>query len=89
MKIWMFIAILIAVLIAAIVFIQRAGVQDCTSDSDCVPKTCCHAKECVSQAKAPECKDIFCSQECAPGTMDCGQGKCICQKNKCAVRINP
>jgi putative hemolysin len=55
----------------------------CGSDSDCVKDACCHASGCVSKKNAPACKDIMCTQECVPGTLDCGQGSCKCINNKC------
>jgi len=61
---------------------------ECAGDSECVPATCCHPKECVPKSQAPDCSDIFCSQECVPGTMDCGQGSCKCVEGKCNAMIN-
>ena len=54
----------------------------------CVPATCCHPTQCVPESQAPNCSDIFCTQECQPGTMDCGQGYCGVVDNKCAVIWN-
>ena len=48
---------------------------ECITDADCAAATCCHTSECVAKIKAPDCEDIFCSMECVPYTMDCGQGK--------------
>ena len=59
----------------------------CNEDSDCVPSECCHPKSCVNVGFKPDCSGIFCSMECAPGTMDCGQGSCGCVKNKCTAAI--
>ena len=53
------------------------GVNTFVEDVNCVPATCCHPTECVLEANAPDCSGILCSQECAPGTMDCGQGRCV------------
>jgi len=57
--------------------------QQCTSDYDCAAAECCHASECVPAADAPDCSGIFCTQECVPGTMDCGQGYCACADGVC------
>ena len=51
----------------------------------CVPATCCHATECVSASEAPLCADILCTQECVPGTLDCGQASCQPIAQKCVV----
>ena len=59
------------------------GNLECSSDSDCVPASCCHATECVPAGEAPNCEDIMCTMECKPNTMDCGQGSCKCIDNKC------
>jgi len=60
--------------------------KECSQDADCVPAGCCHANSCVAASKAPSCDGIYCSMECAPGTLDCGAGNCICQDGKCGVR---
>jgi hypothetical protein len=58
----------------------------CQADADCVPATCCHPSACVSADKARSCNGILCTQECQPGTMDCG-GSCLCHKGRCAARL--
>src|SRR3989338_2128695 len=65
-----------------------ADVEYCTSDSDCIPSSCCHPKSCVVKSSAPTCSRIFCTQECAPGSLDCGQGSCGCVNNKCLAVLN-
>lgn len=60
----------------------------CDSNNDCVPASCCHPKSCVVKSSAPKCGRIFCTQECAPNSMDCGQGSCACQENKCVTVFN-
>ena len=60
----------------------------CNSDSDCVKDSCCHASGCVAIGNAPKCSGILCSQECSPGTLDCGQGSCLCINNRCEVSLN-
>lgn len=55
----------------------------CLNDADCVPAFCCHPNACVVKSGAPNCGRIFCTQECAANTLDCGQGSCSCVNNKC------
>ena len=57
--------------------------NECLVDNDCVPQACCHASECVTIEKAPDCSGILCTLECAPGTLDCGQGSCACENRRC------
>ncbi len=59
----------------------------CEKDSDCVPAQCCHPTSCVNKNYAPDCSGIFCTMECKPDTLDCGQGKCVCINNKCEAEI--
>ena len=89
MKIGVFILIFIVVLAAVIFFIQTVGNGvECKSDSDCIASSCCHPDSCVAKDKAPKC-DMFCTEECRPGTMDCNQGSCICQNGKCSAQMSP
>src|SRR3989344_741492 len=46
----------------------------CSSNNDCIPASCCHATTCTNKEKAPICDRILCTQQCVPGTLDCGQG---------------
>ncbi len=62
-----------------------AAAGTCTTDADCVPDECCHPKACVPKTNAPNCEDMMCTEECKPGTMDCGAGKCVCQNGTCGV----
>ncbi len=57
--------------------------KECITDTDCVPAECCHPDTCVPIEKAPNCNGIFCTQECAPSTLDCGQGSCGCIEGRC------
>ena len=59
----------------------------CTTDSDCVPATCCHPTNAVTKDNAPDCSEIMCSQECAPGTIDCGQGEIKCIQGQCSAEL--
>lgn len=58
------------------------------SEEECVPATCCHPVECVPKNEAPNCSEKFCSMECKPGTLDCGQGYCEYIDGKCEVVMN-
>jgi len=55
----------------------------CNSNEDCVPASCCHPSSCTSKTQAPDCSNATCSQVCAPGTLDCGQGACECVNSRC------
>ncbi|MEK6937505.1 MAG: hypothetical protein AABX04_00530 [Nanoarchaeota archaeon] len=57
----------------------------CQKDADCVPASCCHAKEAVNSQNAPKCEGMLCTMECVPETLDCGQGEIKCVKNECKV----
>ena len=59
----------------------------CASDADCVPEKECHAASCIN-SDFKEGIDMFCTLECAPGTMDCGQGSCACVNHRCEVIWN-
>jgi hypothetical protein len=63
-----------------------AGDAACYTDADCVPATCCHPTACVARAAAPVCRGVFCTQHCAPGTLDCG-GRCACEAGRCVARL--
>jgi len=81
---------LILFLIIGLILVSGCNIgelSECLKDDDCVPKTCCHASECVTLIKAPDCRDIFCTEECVPGTMDCGQGRCVCSEGECISEI--
>lgn len=62
--------------------------KQCQTDDDCVPSACCHPAEAVNKAYAPDCRGILCSMECAPGTLDCGQGEVKCIKKECRAVIS-
>jgi len=57
----------------------------CQTDLDCAPAQCCHPTSCINKDYKPDCSGIVCTMECAPDTMDCGQGKCVCVDNACQV----
>lgn len=56
---------------------------ECDEDNDCVPAQCCHAADCIIKEKRTDCGRIFCTQECRPGTLDCG-GSCACIAGRCS-----
>ena len=58
---------------------------ECQKDLDCVKASCCHATSCVPLTEAPDCSGIYCTADCGLNTLDCGQGNCLCVKNKCSA----
>jgi len=58
---------------------------ECFINSECVPAECCHPTACTTYKNKPDCNDIACTEECQPGSMDCGQGRCGCIRGKCRV----
>ena len=65
----------------------QGAAQACNTDADCVPATCCHPNQCVSISAKPDCSNVVCTQECLPGTLDCGKEKCGCVANKCVTKL--
>src|SRR3989338_4781863 len=63
--------------------------KQCTQDSDCVPAQCCHATDAVNKDAAPNCQGKACTLDCAPNTLDCGQGEIKCIENTCTAVILP
>lgn len=61
--------------------------RQCAVDADCVPAECCHAKSAVNKNFAADCSEMFCTMECAPETLDCGQGEVKCVEGECKVVI--
>lgn len=85
--------VIVAVLAVFILMEMSKNVPDqdnfeCNADTDCVPAQCCHSDSCVSIANKPDCKGMFCTEECQGGTMDCGCGSCACVNHKCQVTLN-
>ena len=62
-----------------------SDISFCQTDSDCVPASCCHPTDVVNRANAPDCTNIFCTEECQENTMDCGCGEPVCVNNQCEV----
>ena len=79
--------LLLLILSVLIIGCADQGPVECRTNTDCAAATCCHADSCVAKEKAPNCEDILCSMECKPYTMDCGQGSCVCENNKCTAEI--
>ncbi len=59
--------------------------DSCNEDKECIPDACCHASGCISEKYAPDCSRKYCTMNCAPDTLDCGQKKCGCVNKKCKV----
>ena len=86
------IVILAALLMAVVTFYNykpyiEDSIPECGNDIECVPEQCCHPISCVPKAQEPDCTDVFCTEVCEPGTMDCGQGYCECKKGVCTAVI--
>lgn len=62
--------------------------SECVTDLDCVPKECCHPTTCVVSGSQENCATVLCTAECSPGTLDCGQGSCLCVNGKCNAFID-
>jgi len=59
----------------------------CTTDSDCVPRECCHPASCENREYKHVCT-LMCTDVCM-GPVDCGAGHCGCVDGKCAVQPGP
>ena len=59
----------------------------CSVDDDCVPSACCHAKDAVNRASAPDCQGIYCTMSCEHGTLDCEYGEVKCVDGECRAII--
>jgi len=66
-------------------FFWFVGEWNGEEEIECVPASCCHATECVSASEAPNCSGVFCTENCEPGTLDCGQGSCKTVDGTCEV----
>ncbi len=62
--------------------------KQCQVDTDCVKAECCHASSVVASDYAPSCGGTFCTEECQPGTLDCGQGSIACVSGECRVVLS-
>ena len=59
-----------------------------SENEGCVPASCCHSTTCVPASEAPNCRGVFCTMNCKPDTLDCGQGSCEIIDEKCGVVWN-
>ena len=80
-------------LFVALVFLLILGCggateKYCEADSDCRPSECCHAKDTVNKDHGPDCSGQLCTMDCAPETIDCGQGSLKCLEKECTVVWN-
>ena len=81
--------ILLLVLLSAVLLISCTPAEKvCSVDTDCVQATCCHPSAAVPKEAGPDCAGQFCTQECMPGTIDCGQGEIKCLEGSCQVVLN-
>jgi putative hemolysin len=60
------------------------GDVKCASDEECVPAQCCHPTSCINKDSKGVC-NMMCTTVCEPGSMDCGQGRCVCKDGRCGV----
>jgi hypothetical protein len=77
--------ILVVLFLIACTPLSIPSVSYCEQDRDCVQNKCCHADGAVNKDYTPDCENVLCTQECAPGTLDCGQGEVRCIANECTV----
>ena len=78
------VVVVVVVVVGFFVFVSKwdfGGVE-------CVPASCCHATECVFVSDAPNCSGVFCSMNCEPGTLDCGQARCEFVDGGCEAVLN-
>ena len=59
----------------------------CSTDTDCVPAESCHPTTCINE-EFKVYSEVYCTTDCAPGTLDCGQGSFACVNNVCGVIMN-
>lgn len=56
---------------------------------ECAPAPGCHPTSCVDKSTiSDELQDVFCTEECVQGTLDCGQGFCQDVNGKCEAVFN-
>ena len=67
---------------------QTEETLTCEINEDCVPSSCCHPNSCINKNNAPSCFQTICSMNCAPDSLDCGQGSCQCINNQCGAVFN-
>ena len=94
-KLWIWIGLIVIIIgITALLIIRNGGEEisdvkadSCTTDDDCAPANTCHPESCVLKSSINENERQICTQECKPGTLDCGQGYCSCVNRKCEAVI--
>lgn len=79
------ISILAGFITAIVVIFAVNAVFDSFSEEKlvCVKEQCFHATSCVPVDQKPNCTGLVGTQECVPGTLDCGQGECAAVDGKC------
>ncbi len=91
-----FVVLLILVIsVSAVIMFDKSSYKNdeeatdfCISTEDCVPEPVCHPTACISSYKSQEYKQVYCTEVCIPGTLDCGQGSCLCVNNRCKAVID-
>jgi hypothetical protein len=89
-KLGLVIASAVGLVLAMMIFrpIPYDPALSCEVDADCVPEQTCHPSTCINEQNQEKMNVLFCTEECQPDTMDCGQGSCQCVNNQCAVVMN-
>jgi|GEM_PF-3630118 len=59
-----------------------------TSDEDYVPAQCCYPTSCTTKADRPDGSGIKCAAVCV-GPLDCGAGRCVCDRGVCGINTPP
>ncbi len=68
---------------------EKESAKECDTAADCTPASGCHPSTCVPIGSEPVSSEpVACTMNCAPGTLDCGQGSCGCVNNKCVAQFN-
>jgi hypothetical protein len=88
-KLVLVIASAIALIFAMMIFRPIPLELFCESDADCVPEQPCHPTSCINVESQVRQELSYCTEECQPATLDCGQGSCQCVNNQCkAVMVD-
>ena len=81
--------ILLLVLLSTVLLISCSSSEKaCSVDGDCMRATCCHPSDALNRDSGPDCSGQFCTAECVPDTIDCGQGEIKCLEGSCEVVLN-
>jgi len=81
---------LIIVAIVLVVIFTRSvdnGTETKTEGLNCVPAPTCHPTTCIPESEYVPNPDL-CTQDCQPGTLDCGFGYCEEVNGECQAVIN-